>query len=49
MGDIVKEMLHHMPEGLMGFGVFLATVRTIPVRYRSTTVQAVVFLTQGFM
>ena len=49
MGDIVQEMLHHMPEGLVGFGVFLTTVRTIPVGYRSTTVQAVVFLTQGFM
>jgi len=49
MGDIVQEMLHHMPEGLVRLGIFLTAVRTIPVGYRSTTVQAVVFLTQGFM
>jgi hypothetical protein len=43
MGNIIKEMLYHMPEGLMRNNILLSAMLAIPALYNSATVQAVLF------
>ena len=44
MGDIIKKMSDHMPEGFLGLYVLLAANMTVSALYGGATVQAILFL-----
>ena len=43
MGDVIKEMGHHMPESFLGYHIFLAANMAIPALDDSAAVQAILF------
>jgi len=45
VGDIIQEMLDHVPESFMGHNIFLATIMAILTLHNSATVQAILFFT----
>jgi hypothetical protein len=49
MGDIVKKMGDHMPEGLLGHHVLLPAVLTIPAFYNGPTIKTILFFSPGNM
>ena len=49
MGDIIKKMLHHVPEGLMGNHIFLAAFLAVFALDNAAAVQAILLFTLGDM
>lgn len=43
MGDIIQEMLHHVPEGLVGNHVLLSALVAVPALNNGAAVQAILF------
>lgn len=49
MGDVVKKMGNHMPEGLFGLHIFLPADMTISSLHGCTAIQTILFFSLGNM
>lgn len=49
MSNVVKEMLNHVPEGLMWYNIFLPAILAILSLHDGATVQAIFFFALGDM
>lgn len=49
MGDIIKEVSDHMPEGFLWHYIFLAANMTIFALYDCAAIQAILFFSLGNM
>ena len=47
MGDVIKKMREHMPEGLLGHYIFLPAYMAIASLYGRAAIQAILFLSLG--
>jgi YD repeat-containing protein len=49
MGDVIEEMLHHVPEGFMGHHIFLPTVLAVLALYNGATIKTILLCSLGNM